>query len=171
MDEINNIVKQIKKNKSQNVIYNHIINDLWNNSINMYSLIFLDLDFILSIPVALIDIDVSVLFRYFIYFQHSKDKYYNIFSKTFHKFEKIKYMIYYKNNRCVMCYCNYHDKLNKYFYRGIENDIAIDILKTQNIYNSKVISIYLESFLEHTELFINLDSICTCIKDTFQIKN
>lgn len=171
MDEIIKIVENIKKNKKEYDIYNHILNDLIMNKKNPYDYIFADIDFLLSITVPLVDIDVHILYRYFIYFQHSKDKYYNIFSKTFQKFEKIKYVIYYNGNNCILCYCNYHEKLKKCFYKNIEKDVAIDILKTNNIYNSKIISIHLISFLICREEFHCLQDICNYIKTEFEIKN
>jgi hypothetical protein len=170
-NEIINIVKNIKNNKIEYSIYNHILNDMYMNKINPCDMIFADIDFILSINGALLDIDVYILNRYFIYFQHSKQKYYNIFSKTFHKFDKIKYIIYYKKNICLMCYCNYHEKLKKYFYKSIDKEIAIDILKSNNIYTTKVISIHLISFLEYNNKFVSLNDICDYIKLEFEIKN
>jgi hypothetical protein len=167
MDKIINVVNNINNNKTHKTIYNHILNDLYTNKINIYTLIFSDLEFMLTIPIPLINIDVILLSKYFIFYQHSNNNYYNIFSKTFNKLEKVKYMIYYKNNNCLMCYCNYHTKLQKYFYRGIENEIAVDILKTNNIYTSKVICIYLESFLEYSNFFSCFDDICKCIQQSF----
>lgn len=169
IEQINNIINNIKYNKQEYFIYNHILSDLYINKINPYDYIFADIDFLLSISIPLTDIDVHILYRYFIYFQHSKDKYYNIFSKKFDKFDKIKYVIYYKDNTCSMCHCNYHEKLKKYFYKELEREIILDILKSNNIYKSKVISIHLMSFLINKELFQDLNSIYLYIKKEFQI--
>jgi NADH:ubiquinone oxidoreductase subunit 5 (subunit L)/multisubunit Na+/H+ antiporter MnhA subunit len=172
MDEIINIVTNISNDKKQNMIYGKIIIDLYTNKINLYSVIIKDNEFILHISIPLISIDPLILFKYYIYFQHSKkEKYYNIFSKTFNKFDKIKYIIYYKNETCKMCFSNYHEKLKKNIYKEIDNEVAIDILKYNNIYTSKVISIYLESFLEKKDIFYTLNDICEYIKNTFEIKN
>jgi hypothetical protein len=168
MDEIKNILACALTKEKQN-LYNHIMYDLYKNNINMLQIILKDLNFLLVLTVPIIDIEPNILFTYYIYFLHNQQIYYNIFSKTFQKIEKIKYIIYYKNNQCVMCYCNYHEKLKKYYYRGIENEIAVDILKNINIYKCNFISIYLETFLEHKDKFVSLDDIRRCIINAFII--